>query len=317
MVMEDLAIRGNNNTCVMIVPLPNKVDDHAGFLEQIKLLRKTKQLKPILKNLLTFLFVLLFLPACRTSKKAFTETPKTPDTLKVAHTDSLTLADSLRWAKTAFENARSGMPIFQTFHAKIKIDYESKSQSFQGILNLRVQKDSIIWLSATGPLGIEAMRAIIKPDSVIIMDKFEKSVIKRPVSFLQNQLNIPVDFFILQDIIIGNVFFADTAFSAFQISKDTIELTMPDKGFQNIIHLNRTNNRVIDNTLFDKNPFSNRVALFTFLEYVSTNGIDFPMFRKIKITDTLSKDIELTFKQIDFDQPQTFPFNIPNYYFIK
>ncbi len=263
------------------------------------------------------LIMFLFFTACRASKKALTDTPKSDNTAHVTPSDSLTFADSLRWAIKAFQQSTSRLPIYQTLQAKIKIDFESDRESFQGTLSIRLRKDSLIWLSATGPLGIEAFRALIRPDSITLMDKLEKSVLQRPISFLQEQLKLPLDFYALQDLLIGNAFFADSSFSGFKIEQDTIELLFQNNGFTNIIHLNRQNALILDNTLYDKSMYPMRSANFIYSGYTLQNGIDFSMQRVIKITDTMNKKIELTFKQIDFDQPQTFPFNIPNYYFIK
>ena len=64
---------------------------------------------------------------------------------------------------------------FTTFSAKIDVDYQgTDGKKYNVNANLRMYKDSVIWISVTGLFGIEGLRAYITKDSVKILNKLDK-----------------------------------------------------------------------------------------------------------------------------------------------
>lgn len=74
---------------------------------------------------------------------------------------------------------------FKTFQAKVKVEYEGTNGGDQATANIRMQKDSVIWISLTGLLGIEGFRLLVNKDSVHLMNKLNKTVQHRSISYLQ------------------------------------------------------------------------------------------------------------------------------------
>ena len=66
--------------------------------------------------------------------------------------------------------------------------------------------------------------------------------------------------------------------------------------------------------LDDIDPGKNRTADITFSNYDKVNNFNFSTARRISVAEKAKLDINLEFKQFNFDQPQTFPFNIPKNY---
>ena len=66
--------------------------------------------------------------------------------------------------------------------------------------------------------------------------------------------------------------------------------------------------------LDDIDPGKNRTADITFSNYDKVNNFNFSTARRISVAEKAKLDINLEFKQYNFDQPQTFPFNIPKNY---
>ena len=92
----------------------------------------------------------------------------------------------------------------QTFSAKIKIETsDDKGKNPDIMANVRMIKDSAIWISLSATiLGVEIYRALITPDSIIIMDKQKKEYMKRSLDYLQEVAQIPIDFGNMQDILL-------------------------------------------------------------------------------------------------------------------
>src|SRR5258708_37539725 len=76
---------------------------------------------------------------------------------------------------------------------------------------MHIKKDSLIWLSINLGLGIEAFGVLITPDSVKILDKLKKVARLRSVSYLQEEIHLPIDFRTLQDLLIGNPIYLDSS----------------------------------------------------------------------------------------------------------
>lgn len=77
------------------------------------------------------------------------------------------------------------------------------NQSF--VADIRLVRDSLIWLSASASFGIkiEVARALITPDSIKILDKFNQQAYIKPISYLQEVAGYPLDFNTLQNTILG------------------------------------------------------------------------------------------------------------------
>src|SRR6476660_3850832 len=76
------------------------------------------------------------------------------------------VVDSLSIVKNIIADVTKNRIDFTTFTAKVKIGYEGKENSDQATAYVRIQKDSLIWISLTGALGIEGIRVLISRDSV-------------------------------------------------------------------------------------------------------------------------------------------------------
>ena len=94
---------------------------------------------------------------------------------------------------------------FENFQAKSKIKFDDGFQNFNANAHVRIKKDSVIWLSVSTSIGIEGIRAIIRTDSIFIIDRLNKEFKAFGFDSLQNRFNIPIDFNMLQSALVGNL----------------------------------------------------------------------------------------------------------------
>jgi hypothetical protein len=91
------------------------------------------------------------------------------------------------------------------------VDYHgSNGKNYDVNANIRMLRDSTIWISVNAVLGIEALRALITRDSVKLIDKLNKTYTARSITYLQDVTSLPLDLPTLQDLIIGNAVFIDS-----------------------------------------------------------------------------------------------------------
>ena len=143
-------------------------------------------------SVVSFLVFLLF-ASCHPTKKIV----DTPHPVKLKGSNVIETFDSLLAHQFDFE----------WLTAKAEVEYtdrENNPESFD--VNIRVRKDSVIWISVTPLLGIEAVRVLITPDSMKIMNRLRKTYTARDLSFLDDMLKAHINFEIMQAVLIGNYF---------------------------------------------------------------------------------------------------------------
>ena len=259
------------------------------------------------------LCTVLVLASCRPAKKVQTiqQAIDKKDTSSAVVVAAVSKVDSAAMVKDILQKVGQHKIDFNTFSAKVKVDFEGKDESGEATANIRMRKDSIIWVSLS-LLGIEGMRVRITPDSVVLMNMRKKYVQRRSINYLQEITQIPFDFSTLQDIIIGNPVYTDSNVVSYKFN-DNSELLVLMVGdlFKHLVTLDNTNLRVMHSKLDDVDPMRNRTCDITFTDYETNGNIMFATQRKISVAEKSKLDIDLRFKQYSFNPELTFPFNIP------
>ncbi len=201
---------------------------------------------------------------------------------------------------------------FDWFLGKIKVDFsDNTGKDASATAFVRIRKDSVMWISMTGLLNIEGYRALITQDSVFVMDKQKNTISRRSVSYLQEIIKLPVDFKVLQDLIVGNpVYFPDNIVS-FKNNGNTVMVLGIGEFFKHLVTLDTTSNLIMHSKLDDVDDMRNRTCDITLGNYSNIQNRQFSSYREITVTEKSKLDIRLDFKQVVFDQPLSFPFNIP------
>jgi Domain of unknown function (DUF4292) len=264
------------------------------------------------ENLLYIILITALLASCRSQKK-IQKVIGTPKDSVMVITDEPKI-DTMALVRDAIGKMNSYTINFNTFSAKIKVDYEnSKGRQPDFTANIRMKKDEIIWMSLTGTLGIEGFRVKITPDSIFIMDKLANTYTVRPLDYLQELSQIPLDFSTLQNMIIGNpVFFNADSITAYRKdANEVVSLLSITNIFKHLLTLSNAN-MVSHSKLDDADPTRNRTCFLTYNEYENKNGVNFSTLRNIVISEKSKLEIQLKFRQFDFNPAeQTYPFNVP------
>ncbi len=208
---------------------------------------------------------------------------------------------------------------FTTFTAKAKVQYEDhngKQPDFNAFI--RLQKDSLLWVSINSTfLGIEAFRLYITPDTLIILNKLDKTVEYHPFSYIESIAHIPLDFSLLQNILIGNpVYIGDSIVSFRQTENSTLIGTVGDF-FKNLLTISTGNFHLERIKLDDIDLSKNRTAGLSYDNYEKNNNFDFSTLREIIVSEKSKVDIRVLFKQYEFNKELSFPFAIPRNYKTK
>lgn len=94
---------------------------------------------------------------------------------------------------------------FRLFSAKAKISFKDEEMDINATANIRISKDSVIWISVTPALGIEASRCLITKDSVFMIDRINNQYHKYDYKSLAQRINIDLNYSMLEAMLVGNL----------------------------------------------------------------------------------------------------------------
>lgn len=266
-------------------------------------------------NLFVFsMLAVVSISSCKSAKKIQSAVAK-KDTVTVNITNPSD-ADSILVIKNAMADLHSRENDFKTFSAKVKVDYESSKGKQPNITAyIRIIKDSLIWISGYATVfNIEAFRVLVNKDSVFVIDKINKEVQYRSIDYLQEVTEIPFEFNTLQNLLVGNLVFFEDSVVSYKETDTKILLGTIGKYFKNLLTINKSNHFVVHSKLDDVNINRNRTADITYGDFESNNGINFSTSRSITVSEKNKLDIELNFKQWEFNKNLSIIFNIPSNY---
>lgn len=262
---------------------------------------------------------IFILGSCRSTRSSRTiqraiSKPKDTTAVVIVHKDEE--PDSLVKLHAVLQGMYAHQIDYTTFAAKVKVDYSNDQGHQQPFTaNIRMKKDSILWIDVSGPLGINVLRVLITPDTLRILDELKHTYQVRTLSHLQEMAQIPFDFKTIQNLLVGNlVFFDTTSITSYKPGKSSTSLVSAGNLFKNLVILSSSDDRLMHSKLDDADPTRSRTADLTFDDYVSKGGVLFATTRSIGISEKTQVDIELNFKSFDFNLPLTYPFNISRKY---
>lgn len=207
---------------------------------------------------------------------------------------------------------------YKSFNAKINVDYEGAETSQKMTAYVSMKKDSAIFIKiAVSPYGVVKNIFVNKDSVILITTKGEKSIQYQTINYLKESVNIPFDFFTLQDILIGNPIFLDSNIVSYKSGREQLLVYMIGDLFKNLVTLDNTDFKVLHSKLDDVDDKRNRTCDITLNDYVAVNGYQFATNRKITVSEKSKLDIYLEFKTYEFNADLAYRFAIPKNYKVK
>jgi hypothetical protein len=218
---------------------------------------------------------------------------------------------------------------FDWLSAKFDASYKHKKNSndFKG--QVRVRKDSLIWVSITPALGIEMFRMVITTDSVKYVNRFSKEYFSGDYALVSRFLQIHIDFDILQALLLGNDFqFYET--NSFRASIDNLNYKLSTTGRRKIRKEAEDASTdpivLLQNIWLDPVSFKiikvdvkeylkdNRKLSANYSDFLAVGNQLFPSALKFDIQAEDVIKIKINYSKVTLNEPMTFPFSIPENY---
>ena len=220
-------------------------------------------------------------------------------------------------------------------HSELKFDWFSarfsarfsegnKSTDLRG--QIRIRKDSVIWISFSPALGIEMARLMITQDSVVFMNRIDKIFFEGDYQFVNRFLGTSVDFDMIQALVIGNDFqFYET--STFRAAVDGGEYRLSTTGRRKTVKMVEEDPvPLIQNIWLDPESFKiSRVDMkeyggdskkleVRYEDFVKLNDQRIPSKLSFLVTGDQKISLSIRYTRTAHDEAVTFPFSIPSEY---
>ena len=94
---------------------------------------------------------------------------------------------------------------FEWMTSKLDIQAEGNGMAFDDLSGqLRMRKDSLVWLSVTATMGVEVLRAKVSNDSIWILNRLEKTYLAEPIDSVAQKLDMPLSLPLIQTLLLDN-----------------------------------------------------------------------------------------------------------------
>ncbi len=216
---------------------------------------------------------------------------------------------------------------FETYSSKSAISLiNEKNRKTELKAQIRIKKDSIIWISFSPLLGIEAARLVLTVDSIKFINRLDKTYFIGDYGFIRNTFGTIVDYDMVQALLTGN----DLAYyenENFKASVDKLEYRLmatnrhkrrrearqketPDVLVQSI-WLDPESFKIVRLSLREFNDENKRLSA-VYENFIEVNGQKAPSIIRFDLWNAGKKiKLKLQLSKTELDQEQQFPFKIP------
>ncbi|MCC6725488.1 MAG: DUF4292 domain-containing protein [Saprospiraceae bacterium] len=196
------------------------------------------------------------------------------------------------------------------FSAKAKITYNDEYSGESFSANIRMRKDSAIWMNFK-KFSIEGARALITPDSIFVISRLTNEYLAKPFSYIQQEYSLPVGFQGLQAMLLGNpVFFsketeAGVDSTLYTLSQKTENLTAkywlesPEMFLRRFLVDDFRNKRSMDVSSTDYRQLDDKQQ-FSYLRHFNLNSPDLGKMQ-----------VQIEFSKIETTGPVEMKFEVP------
>lgn len=219
------------------------------------------------------------------------------------------LEDSMT-IKKIIKSHEQNTPEFNTLQGKVKVAFTQGERTDSYNLNLRMQKDKVIWLNAT----LSLVRAKITPEGVGFYNKLDNTYFDGDYTLINDLLGTTLTFQNIQNVLLGSTLFdTNTKDFALTTHEESYVLAPKDQDtmYEIFMLLNPKHFRADSQQVAQM--LQNRMLQIDYLDYQDVEEKIFPKNIKVFAVDGEEETIiALELKSVSLDKELRYPFNIPS-----
>ena len=206
---------------------------------------------------------------------------------------------------------------YRTFNAKAKVHLETPKDKNDFTATIRMEKDKRVWVSIVALGVFEAARALITPDTIIVLDRSHKEVTILPFKDAGKLLPVAVEFSTLQSLIIGDVLRAtNDGPTGANATGQLLSLILKATKYDQQLDYNKGDSSIARQEVKVKNDNGTETQLaMQYSDYDMIDNRKFAKGRVLNIQDVKgTTKIEMDFVKVEFDQALEYNFSVPDRY---
>lgn len=275
---------------------------------------RKKRIFNLIGNCTLLLLSILLMSSCKTKQK-IVSVPR-------ANIDNKNTRTLLALLKTNEFN-------FEHFSAKFSSEITIDSNNVSFNVNMRMRKDSVIWMSISPLLGIEMARIMITKDSVKFINRSNSTYFAGDYNYISKILHSDLDFEMIQSLLIGNSinFYEEEEKLKSSIDNNKYLLsTIRKRRLRRVMEKNKDLKEPVQSIWLEPHNYkvsrifidelnSDRTFNATFEEFEKQeDSLFFPYKLNFAIKAEKNIFIGINYSKVTINKSQTFPFSIPEGY---
>ena len=212
------------------------------------------------------------------------------------------------------------IPEFDYLNTKTRIQYKDGERNVSTSANIRIKKDSIIWMSLSPLLGIEVARAMITQDSLVLLNRLNREYMVYDFDTLSETFQFDIDYHLIQSLILGNMPIAYQERNEIVSSKQYYIIKQQSGSYSIENYINRELMK-LQKVEVSEDPKKNRMVM-EFEDHKEVEVFSIPFHSLINVdyehgTEMKSTQINIKHGRAELASALRFPFEIPSRYVRK
>jgi hypothetical protein len=204
---------------------------------------------------------------------------------------------------------------FKFMNIKASAEFEALGMGGSGSMNLRIKKDSLIWMQGK-KLGIEGFRGVIKKDSFIMVNRIEGNYYCEPNEAISSMFGVNFEFEDLQELMAGNIIgFSDEEISAYQQIDDKCYLIINNAKY-NIIYILDARSFLLSGIVLKDRAGNSAKAEFREYKQIPKSKQVTPYSRNYYFSSREGDQgkMEINISEVELNIEKSLIFNLPSHY---
>jgi Domain of unknown function (DUF4292) len=269
----------------------------------------------IMGRFVLFLWVLVLLQACKTGSVVQVAQQLPVDTVHVAVPSDSIQKEAPKPVMASDQDSKEAADdlSFSYLKAKSRVAWKSGSNTDNYAVDIRVKKDSIIWVNIS-QAGLTGATGLFSQDRVQFYQKISGEYYNLTYDSLSTMMGFRIDYRMIQSLIVGNQPFKKNNSRVIRENENII--IKQDSGRIKIDNMVGPN-RKLKKLLVRDEPSSNKLTL-DFEEFTNLNQVIFPFSSQITLDVKNKEDkrvttvIQIKYSKVELlETPLEFPFRIP------
>jgi hypothetical protein len=206
---------------------------------------------------------------------------------------------------------------FSYLSIRSKIEFESPQQSLSANANIRIRKDSAIWVSMNALLGVEAGRILITKQGIAFINRLEKTFLQSDYATLSRKFGLTLSYELLQESLLGNMPFPPDTESTQRLKKQQWEVQQNTPELRVMSILDATLMKLVQVKIAQKN--TDNLMIMELGAYQKLDQVSVPFKSMLSLNYRNGGQQQITSLSLSHTRAQlesslSFPFSIPERY---